>query len=101
MDDANHILLMQAHMPVWRESPTPPQFGGMVDKSWYYVTPDQYYIALVFTSKLPGSNGRAMAVYRVKGEKKARNEKFENAQLAMDHVQREASQKQLEVQEWK
>jgi len=73
----------------------------MVDKSWYFVTPDHYYLGMVFTSKLPGSNGRAMLIYHVRGEKKARNVKYDSAQAAMLDLQRIASETKLVTREWK
>lgn len=93
-------ILQALHMPSWVQMPPPPQFASMVDKSWYYKTPDDFYIALIFTSKLPGADGRCMAVYHVKGEPKARNEKFATVQEAMGAIQRIASETQLYVRQW-
>lgn len=100
MSSNDNILLKALHMPQWVLSPPPPQFASMIDQSWYYKTPDDYYLALVFTSKLAGNDGRAMGVYHVVGEPKARNQKFPTAQEAMETIQRICSENQIHVRQW-
>lgn len=83
--------------PSWVEMSPPPQFSSMIGKSWYYKV-DNFYLALLFTSKV--DLDRCMAIYHLKGEPKARQEKYPTVAEGMAAVQRILSENQAHVRIW-